>query len=115
MGDAVKPTVQPQRRGRTSDSAAAFTTRFTHLETDVMQTQGQTQTPAVSTGKLIVAAIGLLIGAAMLAHGVPRTASAASAFEALPTVQVRMHDGVEWSRVPAAPVDAGATVGAYDH
>jgi hypothetical protein len=79
-----------------------------------MQTQAQTQTPAVSSGKLIAAAFGLLIGAAMLAHGVPRTASAASAFEAVPAAQARMHDGVEWSRVAHAPVDTGATVGAYD-
>jgi hypothetical protein len=25
-----------------------------------------------------------------------------------------MHDGVDWSRVVAAPVDTGATVGAYE-
>lgn len=79
-----------------------------------MQTQSQTQTPAVSTGKLIAAAFGLLIGAAMLAHGAPRTASAASAFEALATAQARMHDGVDWSLVAAAPVDTGATIGAYE-
>ena len=70
-----------------------------------MQTQTQTQnsTPALSTSKIIAAAFGLLIGAAMLAHGAPSTATAAPAFTALPTAEARMHDGVDWSRVAAAP------------
>jgi hypothetical protein len=79
--------------------------------------QAQTNTAALSKGKLFAAATALLIGAALLAQGVPRTASAASAIEALPsfqTAEARMHDGVDWSRVAAAPVDTGATVGAYD-
>jgi hypothetical protein len=79
-----------------------------------MQTQTQSRTPALSTGKVIAAAFGLLIGAAMLAHGAPSPASAASAFAALPSTEARMHDGVDWSRVAAAPVDTGATVGAYE-
>jgi hypothetical protein len=79
-----------------------------------MQTQGQTQTPAVSTGKLIAAASALLIGAALLAHGVTGTANAAASFAAQPVAEARMHDGVDWSRVAAAPVDTGATIGAYE-
>jgi hypothetical protein len=79
-----------------------------------MQTQTQTQTPAVSTGKLIAAAGALLIGAAILASGVPRSAHAAASFAVQPVAEARMHDGVDWSRVAAAPVDTGATIGAYD-
>lgn len=79
-----------------------------------MQTQTHAATPALSTGKVIAAAGALLIGAAVLAYGVPRTANAASSFTAQPAAEARMHDGVEWSRVAAAPVDTGATVGAYD-
>lgn len=81
-----------------------------------MQTQTQSPTPALSKGKLFTVA-ALLIGAAMLAQGLPRTASAASAVEAQPSFQTagaRMHDGVDWSLVPAAPVDTGATIGAYE-
>jgi hypothetical protein len=79
--------------------------------------QAQSNTPALSKGKLFAAATALLIGGAILAYGAPRTASAASTFETLPGFQppqARMHDGVDWSRVVAAPVDTGATVGAYD-
>ncbi len=79
-----------------------------------MQTQTQIAAPALSTGKVIAAAGALLIGAALLAYGAPRTANAAAAFNPLPTAQARMHDGVDWSRVAAAPVDTGATIGAYD-
>jgi hypothetical protein len=81
-----------------------------------MQTQTQTAAPALSKGKLFTAA-ALLIGAAMLAQALPRTASAAPAFDAQPSglaAGARMHDGVDWSRVPATPVDGGASVGAYD-
>jgi hypothetical protein len=70
--------------------------------------------PALSKGKVIAAACALLIGAALLAHGVPRTANAAASFNAQPAHEARMHDGVDWSRVAAAPVDTGATIGAYD-
>ncbi len=82
-----------------------------------MKAQPISTTPALSKGKLFAAATAMLIGGAILAYGVPRTASAASAFETLPVFQAagaRMHDGVDWSRVAAAPVDTGATVGAYD-
>lgn len=69
-------------------------------------------------GKLFTAAgAALLIGGLLLANGVPRTASAASAVTSTASWQVpsgRMHDGVDWSRVAAAPVDTGATVGAYE-
>jgi hypothetical protein len=70
--------------------------------------------PALSKGKVITAACALLIGAALLTHGVPRTANAAASFNAQPEHEARMHDGVDWSRVPATPVDTGASVGAYD-
>jgi hypothetical protein len=76
--------------------------------------QDQSNTPALSKGKVIAAAGALLIGAAFLAHGVPRSANAAASFTAQPVAEARMHDGVDWSRVAAAPVDTGATVGAYD-
>jgi hypothetical protein len=82
-----------------------------------MQTQTPSPAPALLDGKVVAAASALLIGAAMLAYGVPRNASAASAFDAQPSFQTagaRMHDGVDWSRVVAAPVDTGATVGAYE-
>ena len=49
-----------------------------------MQTQTQAQTPALSKGKVIAAAGALLIGAAFLAYGVPRTANAAASFSAQP-------------------------------
>jgi hypothetical protein len=76
--------------------------------------QDQSNTPALSKGKVIAAAGALLIGAAFLAHGVPRSANAAASFTAQSVAEARMHDGVDWSRVAAAPVDTGATVGAYD-
>jgi hypothetical protein len=79
-----------------------------------MQTQIQHATPALSKGKLIAAASALLIVAGILSYGAPRSANAASAFDALPTAVARMHDGVDWSRVATAPVDTGATVGAYE-
>jgi hypothetical protein len=52
----------------------------------------------------------------ILINGMPRTASAASAFEAglvQATSTGTIHEGVDWSRVAATPVDTGATVGAY--
>ena len=79
--------------------------------------QVASNTPALSKGKLIATATAVLIGGLLLlANGAPRTASAASAFEASSSFQApaRMHDGVDWSRVAAAPVDTGATVGAYE-
>lgn len=79
-----------------------------------MQTQSLVAAPVLSKGKVIAAAGALLIGAAILAYGVPRTANAAASFSAQPVAEARMHDGVDWSRVAAAPVDTGATVGAYD-
>ena len=79
-----------------------------------MQTHTQTLATGPSTGKVIAAASALLIGAAILAYGVPRSPSAASAFDTPPTAEARMHDGVDWTRVAAAPADAGATVGAYE-
>ena len=79
-----------------------------------MQTQSHIAAPALPTGKVIAAAGALLIGAALLAYGVPRTANAAASFTAQPVAQARMHDGVDWSRVAVAPVDTGATIGAYD-
>lgn len=81
-----------------------------------METQTQSAAPTLSKGKLFTAA-ALLIGATLLAQALPRTASATSAFEVQPGVLAagaRMHDGVDWSRVPATPVDTGATVGAYE-
>ena len=79
-----------------------------------MQTQAPIAAPALSTSKIIAAAGALLVGAALLAYGVPRDANAAASFTAQPVAEARMHDGVDWSRVAAAPVDTGATVGAYD-
>ncbi len=79
--------------------------------------QTQSNTPALSTGKLFTAAAALLIGGLLLANGVSGAANAASAFEAGASFQApsaRMHDGVDWTRVAAMPVDTGATVGAYD-
>jgi hypothetical protein len=79
--------------------------------------QVQSNTPALSTGKLVAAAAALLIGGLLLANGTSRSANAASAFDAgagFQAPQARMHDGVDWSRVAAAPIDAGASVGAYD-
>jgi hypothetical protein len=115
MGDAVRPTVQPQRRSHNNNSSG----RSQHSSAShsggiiVMQTQTQAA-PALSTGKLIAVASALLVGAAVLAYGVPRTANAAASFTAQPAAEARMHDGVDWSHVAAAPVDTGATVGAYD-
>lgn len=79
-----------------------------------MQTQSQVAAPALPKAKVIAAAGAVLIGAALLAHGVPRSANAAASFTAQPAAEARMHDGVDWSRVAASPVDTGATVGAYD-
>jgi hypothetical protein len=69
---------------------------------------------ALSKDKVVVAASALVIGAAMLAHGLPCKANAAAAFTAQPSAGARMHDGVDWSRVAVARVDTGATVGADD-
>ncbi len=80
--------------------------------------QVASNTPALSKGKHIATATAVLIGGLLLlANGAPRTASAASAFETASSFQAptaRMHDGVDWSRVAAAPVDTGATIGAYE-
>jgi hypothetical protein len=80
--------------------------------------QAHSNTPALSKGKFFAAATAaFLIGGLLLANGASRAASAASAFAPSASFQVpsgRMHDGVDWSRVVAAPVDTGATVGAYD-
>ena len=98
-------------------SAAPQPPRHPTWRSDRHASPNQSTTPALSKGKFFAAATALLIGAAILAQGVPRTASAAPTFEALPafqTAEARMHDGVDWSRVAAAPVDTGATVGAYD-
>jgi hypothetical protein len=80
-----------------------------------MQNQTQTRT-ALSDGKIFAAATALLVASVLVINGVPRTANAASAFgsaSALPSATT-VHDGVDWSRVAAAPVDTGATVAAYD-
>jgi hypothetical protein len=79
--------------------------------------QAHSNTPALSKGKFFAAATAVLIGGLLLANGALGTASAASAFESTAGFQApsgRMHDGVDWSRVVAAPVDTGATVGAYE-
>lgn len=78
----------------------------------------ESNTPALSKGKFFTAATAaFLIGGLLLANGAPRAASATAAFTPGASFQApagRMHDGVDWSRVAAAPVDTGATVGAYD-
>jgi hypothetical protein len=81
--------------------------------------QVESNTPALSKGKFFAAATAaLLIGGLLLANGAPRAAGTAAAFAPGTTSfqlpSGRMHDGVDWSRVAAAPVDTGATVGAYD-
>ena len=78
--------------------------------------QAQTRT-ALSGRKIAAAAAALVAASVLLINGVPRTASAAQAFDAAPTYSVAgatMHAGVDWTRVAATPVDTGATVGAYD-
>jgi hypothetical protein len=116
MGDAVKAhgaTAAPATHNRSSGRSHHSLASQPSQEID-MQTQAHIAAPALSSGKLIAAASALLIGAAVLAYGVPRTANAAASFTAQPVAEARMHDGVDWSRVAAAPVDTGATVGAYD-
>ena len=114
MGDAVKAHGATAAPASTTESAATLETasRHTFGATIVMQTQTHLAAPVLSKGKVFAAACALLIGAAMLAHGVPRSANAAASFAAQPAAEARMHDGVDWSRVAVAPVDAGATVGA---
>jgi hypothetical protein len=77
--------------------------------------QVQTRT-TLSGGKIFAAATALLVASVLVINGAPRTANAASAFgsaAALPSATT-VHDGMDWSRVAATPVDAGATVGAYE-
>jgi hypothetical protein len=69
---------------------------------------------------LYIAGTVLMLAGILAVQGLPRTAVAASpaspasfdAVLALPSATI--HEGVDWSRVVAAPVDTGATVGAYD-
>jgi hypothetical protein len=78
-----------------------------------MQAQART---TLSGRKVFAAASALLAASVILINGMPRTASAASALEAGPvqaTSTGTIHEGVDWSRVAATPVDTGATVGAY--
>lgn len=77
-----------------------------------MQTQTRT---TLSGAKIFAAATALLVASVLVING-SRTANAASAFgspSALPSATT-VHDGTDWSRVAATPVDTGATVGAYD-
>jgi hypothetical protein len=73
----------------------------------------RTDTVAVAPRKLFAAATALLVASVLVVNGLPNTASAASPVSAEPTGRT-LHDSIDWSRVAAAPVDTGATVGAYD-
>jgi hypothetical protein len=76
----------------------------------------QVQARKPSMNKLVAAAAAVLAAAALVTqHGSPRAAAAAP--EVLPTMSAQgstMHAGIDWDKVPAAPVSTGATVGAYD-
>jgi hypothetical protein len=77
--------------------------------------QVESKTPALSKGKLIAAAAALLIGGLLVVNGTSRNANAASAFDAsFQAPQARMHDGVDWSRVAATPIDTGASIATYE-
>jgi hypothetical protein len=72
-----------------------------------------TAAPMISERQFYAAATGLLVaGTLLILHAAPRAASA-SAFDAAAGAGVTIHDGIDWARVNAAPVDAGATVGAH--
>lgn len=76
----------------------------------------QTPTRTTLSGAKIFAVATALLVASVLVINKPRTANAASAF-GNPSVQpsaTTVHDGTDWSRVAATPVDTGATVGAYN-
>jgi hypothetical protein len=71
-----------------------------------------TTAPLLSQRQVYAGAAALLV-ASLLAAYAPRTANA-GAFDAPSAATPTMHEGVDWSRVPATPVDTGATVGAYE-
>jgi hypothetical protein len=71
-----------------------------------------TTAPLISQRQFYAGAAVLLV-ASLLAAYTPRTANA-GAFDAPAAATPTMHEGVDWSRVPATPVDTGATVGAYE-
>jgi hypothetical protein len=71
-----------------------------------------TTAPLLSQRQLYAGAAALLV-AGLLAAYTPRAANA-GAFDASAVAAPTMHEGVDWSRVPATPVDTGATVGAYE-
>jgi hypothetical protein len=75
-------------------------------------TQPTTTAPMISERQFWAGAAALL-AASILAVYPPSTANA-GAFDSVVPATATMHEGVDWSQVPATPVDTGATVGAYD-
>jgi hypothetical protein len=70
------------------------------------------KTQPAPVSKTLFALAAMLAGGLLLAQ-----LSSPAAIAAQPATSLSnptMHEGVDWSRVPAAPVSPGATVGAYD-
>jgi hypothetical protein len=76
----------------------------------------QTQATPLSLTRVFAAAAALVAAGLLVTHVVP-SANAASASVApaiASAAHASLHDGVDWSRVAAAPVSTGMSVGAYD-
>jgi hypothetical protein len=108
-------TAAPKPDNRSSGRSNRLAQALCANPSGVIVMQAQSNTQALSKGKLFAAATAVLIGGLLLANGAPRAAGTSFASGAsFQAPQARMHDGVDWSRVVAAPVDTGATVGAYE-
>jgi hypothetical protein len=70
------------------------------------------KTQPATVSKTLFAAAAMVAGGLLLAQLSTPAANAAQTGAAFATPT--MHEGVDWSRVPATPVSPGATVGAYD-
>jgi hypothetical protein len=85
----------------------AFTARSDSEEEPDMQAS------PLSLTRVFAAATAMVAAGLVFSNTVP-SANAASAPAIASAAHASLHDGVDWSRVAAAPVSAGMSVGAYD-
>jgi hypothetical protein len=86
----------------------AFTARSDTEEEPDMQAS------PLSLTRVFAAATAMVAAGLVFSNTVP-SANAGSAAPAIASAaHVSLHDGVDWSRVAAAPVSTGMSVGAYD-
>jgi len=75
--------------------------------------KAQTAVPMISERQFYAAGTALLVAGTLILQSAPRAASVVPAFEAAANVDMTIHAGIDWTHVGAAPVETGATVGAY--